>query len=135
MARPSKYSQALADDICEQLADGKSLREICQQKGMPDRKTVERWIDADSGFAAKCARAREEQAEFHHAEMDVIERKVLAGQLDPKAANVVLSNKRWRMEKLKPKVYGQRLALDHGVQDNLAERLKAARERAASRES
>lgn len=135
MARPSKYSQKLADDICEQLADGKSLREICQQKGMPDRKTVERWIDADSGFAAKCARAREEQAEFHHAEMDVIERKVLAGQLDPKAANVVLSNKRWRMEKLKPKVYGQRLALDHGVQDNLAERLKAARERAASRES
>ncbi len=133
MARPSKYSQKLADDICEQLAEGKSLREICQAKGMPDRKTVERWIDADAGFAAKCARAREEQAEFHHAEMDVIERKVLAGQLDPKAANVVLANKRWRMEKLKPKVYGQRLALDHGVQDNLADKLRAARDRAGKR--
>lgn len=135
MARPSKYSQKLAEAICEAIADGASMREVCQRKGMPDRRTVERWMEADAGFAAKCARAREEQAEFHHAEMDDIERRTLAGELSPKAASVVLTNKRWRMEKLKPKVYGQRLALDHDVVGNLADRLKAARERAAGKES
>lgn len=36
------------------------------------------------------------------------------------------------LSKWNPKKYGERLAVDHGVQDNLAERLRAARERASS---
>ncbi|WP_045764622.1 hypothetical protein [Xanthomonas albilineans] len=129
--RPSLYSEALADEICEAIADGDSLRQVCKRPGMPDRRTVDRWMAADGDFAAKCARAREEQAEAHHDQMDEIEKKVLSGCLDPKAANVVLTNKRWRMDKLAPKVYGARLAVDHDVVGNLADRLKAARERTA----
>lgn len=37
------------------------------------------------------------------------------------------------LAKWDPKRYGDRLALDHGVQDGLAERMKAARERARKR--
>lgn len=76
---------------------------------MPHRTTVGRWIDADPGFAARCARAREEQAEFHHAEMDRLEAAIEAGELPAPAGSVILANKRWRMEKLKPKVYGAKL--------------------------
>ena len=36
------------------------------------------------------------------------------------------------LAKWDPRRYGDRLALDHGVQDNLAERLKAARERSTA---
>lgn len=104
-----RYTEAIADAICDALADGKSIRTICQASDMPDRRTVERWQDANPDFAARCARARAEGAEFHHAEMDRIEGLVLNGALDPKAANVVLSNKRWRMEKLEPKKYGQKV--------------------------
>lgn len=39
------------------------------------------------------------------------------------------------LAKWDPKRYGERLAVDHGVQDNLAERLRAARERAADRDA
>ena len=36
------------------------------------------------------------------------------------------------LAKWNPKKWGDRMALDHGVQDNLAERLKAARERSTA---
>lgn len=37
------------------------------------------------------------------------------------------------LSKWDPRRYGERLALDHGVQDSLADKLKAARERAGKR--
>jgi hypothetical protein len=107
------YSDTLAALLCDRLANGDSMRTICADEAMPDRRTVERWMANDAEFAAKCARAREEQAEFHHDAMDGIEAKTLAGEIAASAASVVLTNKRWRMEKLKPKVYGAKLDLNH----------------------
>jgi hypothetical protein len=43
------------------------------------------------------------------SEMADIERDTLDGSVDPKAANVVLSSKRWRAAKLAPKKYGDRI--------------------------
>lgn len=39
------------------------------------------------------------------------------------------------LAKWDPKRYGERVAVDHGLQDNLADRLRAARERTTNRES
>lgn len=39
----SIFTQALFDKICNQIAEGKSLREICEQKNMPNRKTFRTW--------------------------------------------------------------------------------------------
>lgn len=105
--RPSDYSEAVADLICEKLSEGASLRSICLADDLPDITTVFRWLAKHQEFAIKYARAREAQVEAHYEAMDEIEADVLAGVLDPKAANVVLGNKRWRLEKLKPKVFGQ----------------------------
>lgn len=38
-----EFSQAKFDEICELIADGKSLREICEMKGMPHRMTFNKW--------------------------------------------------------------------------------------------
>jgi hypothetical protein len=57
--RPSLYSPEIAEEICERLASGESMRRICQDEHMPGRRTVEGWMDADPDFRAKCARARE----------------------------------------------------------------------------
>ncbi len=57
--RPSIYSNDLADLICERLACGESLRKICDDKNLPDRSTVIRWLARDPDFATKYARARE----------------------------------------------------------------------------
>ncbi len=63
IGRPSSYTDAIADEICEKLADGQSLRTICLAEGMPNRATVFRWLAANETFRDQYARARDAQAE------------------------------------------------------------------------
>src|SRR5688572_25127505 len=63
IGRPSSYTPALADLICERLANGESLRAICNDAGMPDKATVFRWLAAHEEFRDQYARARETQAD------------------------------------------------------------------------
>ena len=53
------FSQAVADDICDQIADGTPLRVICRIEGMPAWRTVYHWLEERPEFAARFARARE----------------------------------------------------------------------------
>jgi hypothetical protein len=48
--RPSDYSFQVAISICARLAEGKSLRAICSEAGMPGRATVFRWIARHKEF-------------------------------------------------------------------------------------
>jgi hypothetical protein len=149
MARPSKYSQQLADAICELLVDGKSLRTICSTAKMPNRSTVIRWLSENEAFRNHYARARELQADTLAEEiLDIADKAVLGERLKKDGKGKVLERqtgdmversklmidaRKWYAGKLQPKKYGERVALDHGVQDNLADKLRAARERAADR--
>jgi hypothetical protein len=58
MARPTKFNQALADEIAERLSDGETLKSICEDEQMPHRTTVFRWEAADLEFCNLLARAR-----------------------------------------------------------------------------
>ena len=60
MGRPSSYTTALADEICERLSAGEPLAVICREEHMPARATVYLWSDADLSFAGRIARARED---------------------------------------------------------------------------
>jgi hypothetical protein len=63
MARPTIYSQAIADQICERLIEGESLRRIGKRVGMPSASTVVRWLATNDDFRAQYALAREAQAD------------------------------------------------------------------------
>ena len=52
------------------------------------------------------------QAEALECDMAEIERDTLTGVIDSKAANVVLSSKRWRAAKLAPKKYGDKITTE-----------------------
>ncbi len=111
--RPSSYTPELATAICERIAEGLSLRKICVADDMPDRTTVNRWLAADPEFAAKYARAREEQGDLmDDRQLDVVQ-KLESGEMDPHTAKVIVGVLQWRASKLVPKRYGDRLALDH----------------------
>jgi len=109
--RPSAFTEALATEICERLANKESMRKICLDPHMPDRTTVQEWIAKDSGFATRCARAREEQADYIVEDCAEIEDKTLSGEINPAAARAVLASKQWRAAKLAPKKYGDKLQL------------------------
>ncbi|HEY5798689.1 MAG TPA: hypothetical protein VIT92_00635, partial [Burkholderiaceae bacterium] len=65
VGRPSSFTQATANRICMQIADGKSLRTICKDDAMPDKATVMRWLadEKHAAFRDQYACAREEQAD------------------------------------------------------------------------
>ena len=103
-------------EVCEiqerlvaEIQTGRSLRQVCGDEGMPDIRTVTRWLVADADFAHKYARARMAQADVLFDRMEAVEEAVSAGTMDSHAARVVLDSMRWRASKLAPKVYGDRL--------------------------
>src|SRR5690606_532057 len=67
--RPSDYSEALVDAICERIANGESLRSICSDDDMPSKTSVFNWLAKHPEFLTKYARAREVQAEALADEM------------------------------------------------------------------
>lgn len=109
--RPSDFSQEIADTICERLIDGESLRKICAGDDMPNRSTVLRWMDADEAFAAKCARAREIQADSLFDQMQDIADEGNAD--DVQRAKLRVSTLQWRASKLAPKKYGDKTTTEH----------------------
>lgn len=108
VGRPSKYSDDLADFICSELADGKSLRAICAQDGMPCRITVFKWLRENPAFSSQYARARDAQADLYAEEIVEIA-DTAADKEDAPAKKLRVDARIWIASKLKPKVYGNRL--------------------------
>lgn len=59
MARPTLYTSEIADEICERIATGETLRDICRSDGMPSYRSVYRWRESDAQFSARFTLARE----------------------------------------------------------------------------
>jgi hypothetical protein len=110
-----RYTPEIAERICDGLMDGLSLVKICQQDGMPGRRTVLEWWEKDEEFRAKCARARVLQADF--MDDQIID---LIATVTPESApadRVKLAALTWRASKLAPKKYGDKLDLTHAAPD------------------
>ena len=57
--RPTCYTVDVAETICARLCKGQSLSEICRDAGMPDLKTVCRWVRRNrDDFGTRVRRAR-----------------------------------------------------------------------------
>lgn len=56
----STYDEARATEICEKLANGIPLAEICRADHMPSRQTVHNWRAEDNEFSLRFAGARED---------------------------------------------------------------------------
>lgn len=66
--RPTKYTKALAERICEEISSGLSLREICRQDDIPDKSTVLLWVATNrSEFSDQYDKACRARA-YHWAE-------------------------------------------------------------------
>jgi len=58
--RPSDYNPQIVEAICEEIATtDHGLDRICRAEGMPDVRTVYRWLEVHEEFRQRYARARE----------------------------------------------------------------------------
>lgn len=63
--RPSKYSEELAQKICDLIEQGYSERQISKMEGMPSTMTMRRWKEENPDFCVRSARAREISADLY----------------------------------------------------------------------
>jgi len=114
--RPTDYSQEIADQICERIADGESLRKICAEDDMPNKATVFRWLAAHEAFSDQYAHARDSQADTLFDDVLAIadQYDTLSEALNPdliQRAKLRIDARKWMAGKLRPKKYGEKLEL------------------------
>jgi hypothetical protein len=145
--RPTKYSQKLADLICERLAEGESVRTVCKAEDMPAPSSVFKWLREVEGFSEQYARAKQEAADAMAEELlDIADdgsndwMEVQHGDSSFWKTNgealqrsrLRVDTRKWLMSKMKPKKYGERLSLDteetiiHKYEELSDEQLEAA---------
>lgn len=110
---PSIFTKALADKICDRLAGGQSLREICETKGMPGKTTVLRWLRDNDNFRSQYVQAREDQGESSADSVEYTAQQVALGKISAEVGRVVIDAHKWSAGKRAPKKYGDKLDVAH----------------------
>lgn len=124
MARPTKYTQEIADKICDRLStSNSSLAVICKEVNI-NPSTVFEWIKNNESFSNNYARAREAQADFLADEILEIAddntrdtKTIKKGNEFIEVEDTEWTNRsklrvearKWIASKLKPKKYGDKL--------------------------
>jgi len=129
---PSTFTPEIAAEICKQLMLGKSLREICQAEGMPDRGTVHDWAHDDrEGFGSQYMRARaigidqiaDEAIQIANTPVEGVMETDKLGKdgyyTEVRRADMIehrklqVDTRKWYVSKLAPKLYGDRTHIEH----------------------
>ena|ERR1035437_1203728 len=126
VGRPSKFTPELADNICNLLSDGWSLRRVCELEIMPEKITVLRWLRDDEVFRTQYTRAKQESADSLTDEIldiaddarndwmkdDYNKGKTPGYQLNGEhiqRSKLRIDSRIWLASKLKPKKYGAQI--------------------------
>ncbi|ENW8062447.1 hypothetical protein FXJ36_001072 [Neisseria gonorrhoeae] len=112
LGRPTDYTKDMADKICEKIANGRSLRSICAEDGVPPMKTIYRWLEANEEFRHQYARAREKQADYFAEEIIEIADSAQAESAAVSKAKLQIDARKWAVSKIAPKKYGDKTELD-----------------------
>ena len=102
VGRPSKFTQEIADQICDLMIAGSDLVDACEALKL-NRRTVYRWMHENPDFDAQCARAREALTEFR---IKKIRDKIATAQadgVDPQLLKIQVSFEQWEAEKIAPR--------------------------------
>jgi len=117
--RPSDYLPEVAADICSLLANGESLRKVCERPGMPSKTSVFRWLAEHSEFRDQYAKATETRADAIFEEMFDIADEVAEEAAAVSKARLRIDTRKWALARMNPKKYGDKVSqeIDHKSSD------------------
>jgi hypothetical protein len=124
------YTDALADEICDRLAEGEPLNAICRSPGMPDQRAVRKWARERTDFGPRYARARSIGYELLADEVIVIGDSPCVGPngyVDNGAvqrARLMSDNRKWLLSKVLPRVYGDKVEISGDANAPLVQRIE-----------
>lgn len=111
--RPPDYTPEIAAAICDQLATGKSIRQISQLTGFPPWDTIFGWLERYPEFARRYARARIARAHARFESIGDTLADMRRGDIDAQEARVEIEAIKWCCAKEFPTLYGDRQTIDH----------------------
>ena len=132
--RPSKYTPELALLICDAIATGSSMRQVCMREGMPNAETVNGWILRNEEFQSLYEIARRRRADAWCEELVDIARNGSDDYIEKESertgrtftalnreaierSRLIINTMQWTMGKMQPKKYGDQVMLS-GDPDN-----------------
>ena len=133
--RTRKYTPKLAEEICERLSKGETLRSICRDGHMPTETAVRKWaLEDKDGFYAIYRAARDIGLDAMADEViDIADdsTKDFIAQLSEDGEEIEqrpdhehinrsrlrVDTRKWYLSKLAPKRYGERTQVDNRFVD------------------
>jgi hypothetical protein len=123
------YTQALADEICDRLADGEPLNVICKTPGMPVPSAIRKWALDRADFGARYARAKSIGYERLADEVIAIGDAPIIHNGHPdnalvQHARLMSDNRKWLLSKVLPKIYGDKVEISGDANAPLIQRIE-----------
>lgn len=116
LGRPSSFTQELADEICDRIAKGETLRTIIKDSHMPERKTIYSWLEANESFQHQYAQARSQQADNYFEQ--IVDEAFTSH--DAQIGRLRVDALKWVASKMQPKKYGDKLEIETKGDSNIA---------------
>lgn len=131
--KPKTPSQRLEEigieAICDYITSFESLRSWCIANGF-NLRTVNNWIDSDKARATHYARARDDRADAVFDSLDDLAEQATRAKtaVEVNGLRLKADTIKWKLARMHPKKYGDRLNLDADVTVNqLSPEERAAR--------
>ena len=105
--RPTTFTQQLADQICERMANGQTLRAVCRDIDLPPSTVIE-WTMNNKTFSEQYTQARQKQADSY-ADMILDE---AFNSHDAQIGRLRVDALKWVASKLAPKRYGDKVEVE-----------------------
>jgi hypothetical protein len=106
--RPRVFSQEIADALEHEMINGLNIVKACNKLNL-SRSSVYRWMQENPSFRTQCAGAREGLADKMLADLEKeIDEAEKQGR-DPQFLKIKVSHRQWLIEKIAPRMYGQKL--------------------------
>jgi hypothetical protein len=106
--RSYAYSKILADIICQEITEGKSLTKLCKEDKYPSYATVCRWRRENDEFNRSLNQAYAHRADYYHDKV-LEEAQETITKDDAPAQKVKVDAYKWSAEKGNPERYGNRM--------------------------
>jgi hypothetical protein len=97
------------------VAQGRSIKSIGEEEGMPDAKSIWTWLNRDEEFLLIYTRAIQARAIIHAERIDELAEMATRGEIPADVARVAIDAKKWTASRLLPKIYGDRTQVEATV--------------------
>lgn len=103
------YSPEIAAKFCAAIADGKTIRSVCKQAGMPSKASVFRWLREHPEFERMYEIATDERADMFADEMVGIADACKKDADSIRKARLQVYARERQLQLTKPRKYGPKL--------------------------